>query len=146
MLTHLIKQKGLLWQEQFIPLTNKSSELPEKLYPEATILYQKSKEHPYVSRGGLKLAHALQEFSIDLQEKIVLDIGSSTGGFTDVSLRAGAKRVYALDVGTNQLAWKLRNDERVTVMEQTTSAIVSRGILFMVFLNLPVRTCRFRFN
>lgn len=88
-------------------------------YPESKILYQKSKDHPYVSRGGLKLAHALKEFSVDLEGKIVLDIGSSTGGFTDVSLRAGAKRVYALDVGTNQLAWKLRIDDRVTVMEQT---------------------------
>lgn len=84
-----------------------------------TELYIKGQEKRYVSRGGFKLEEALNYFNISLQEKIVLDIGASTGGFTDVSLQKGAKSVYALDVGTNQLAWKLRNDERVIVMEQT---------------------------
>ncbi|MDR2464886.1 MAG: TlyA family RNA methyltransferase [Streptococcaceae bacterium] len=74
---------------------------------------------PYVSRGGLKLEKAIQIFDLDFSGKTVLDIGASTGGFTDVSLQNGAKLVYALDVGTNQLAWKLRNDPRVKVMEQT---------------------------
>ena len=73
----------------------------------------------YVSRGGLKLEKALEVFDISVNEKIVLDIGSSTGGFTDCALQNGAKHCYALDVGTNQLAWKIRNDERVTVMEKT---------------------------
>ncbi|MCM3637451.1 TlyA family RNA methyltransferase [Sporosarcina luteola] len=73
----------------------------------------------YVSRGGLKLEKALEVFDISVQDKIVLDIGSSTGGFTDCALQNGAKHCYALDVGTNQLAWKIRSDERVTVMEKT---------------------------
>jgi 23S rRNA (cytidine1920-2'-O)/16S rRNA (cytidine1409-2'-O)-methyltransferase len=76
---------------------------------------------PYVSRGGLKLAHALEVFGLAerVAGNVALDIGASTGGFTDVLLQAGAERVYAVDVGTNQLAWKLRSDPRVTVMEQT---------------------------
>lgn len=73
----------------------------------------------YVSRGGLKLEKALNTFNISVQDKIMLDIGSSTGGFTDCALQNGAKFVYALDVGTNQLVWKLRNDPRVQAMEQT---------------------------
>jgi len=73
----------------------------------------------YVSRGGLKLEKALDVFDISVNDKIVLDIGSSTGGFTDCALQNGAEHCYALDVGTNQLAWKIRSDERVTVMEKT---------------------------
>lgn len=73
----------------------------------------------YVSRGGQKLAHALKVFDISLQGEVVLDIGASTGGFTDVALQNGAQKVYALDVGTNQLDWKLRKDPRVISMEQT---------------------------
>ncbi|MDO4680422.1 MAG: TlyA family RNA methyltransferase [Aerococcus sp.] len=84
-----------------------------------SVLHQKGNPLPYVSRGGLKLAKALDVFEIDLTDQNVLDIGSSTGGFTDVALQNGASHCYALDVGTNQLVWKLRNDERVTVMEQT---------------------------
>lgn len=84
-----------------------------------TLLYVKGAEQLYVSRGGQKLQHALDHFNIDLKDQTVLDIGASTGGFTDVSLQNGARLVYALDVGTNQLAWKLRIDERVVVMEQT---------------------------
>lgn len=82
-------------------------------------LHVKGERLKYVSRGGLKLEKALKEFSISLEDKVVLDIGSSTGGFTDVSLQSGASHCYALDVGTNQLDWKLRNDDRVTVMEKT---------------------------
>ncbi len=74
---------------------------------------------PYVSRGGLKLEKALKVFDIDVKEKIMIDIGSSTGGFTDCALQNGAKMSYAVDVGYNQLAWKLRQDERVEVMERT---------------------------
>ncbi|WP_416149565.1 TlyA family RNA methyltransferase [Salipaludibacillus sp. HK11] len=84
-----------------------------------SILTLKGKVMPYVSRGGLKLERAIEVFNFDLNNKIVLDIGSSTGGFTDCSLQKGAKLVYALDVGYNQLAWKLRQDERVVVMERT---------------------------
>jgi 23S rRNA (cytidine1920-2'-O)/16S rRNA (cytidine1409-2'-O)-methyltransferase len=74
---------------------------------------------PYVSRGGIKLARALQEFSVDLNGKIVLDVGASTGGFTHCVLAHGAKQVYAVDVGYGQLHWKLRNDPRVLVLEKT---------------------------
>ncbi|ARK31388.1 TlyA family RNA methyltransferase [Halalkalibacter krulwichiae] len=74
---------------------------------------------PYVSRGGLKLEKAIEVFQLSLQDKIVIDIGASTGGFTDCSLQNGAKAVYSLDVGYNQLAWKLRQDDRVIVMERT---------------------------
>lgn len=79
----------------------------------------KGKQLPYVSRGGLKLEKALQVFDFDVKGKKMLDIGASTGGFTDCALQNGAVHSYALDVGYNQLAWKLRNDERVTVMERT---------------------------
>lgn len=78
----------------------------------------KGEKLKYVSRGGLKLEKALQVFGISVDGKTTLDIGASTGGFTDVMLQSGAKLVYAVDVGTNQLVWKLRNDERVRSMEQ----------------------------
>ncbi len=74
---------------------------------------------PYVSRGGLKLAHALDEFGVDVRGAVAADIGASTGGFTDVLLQRGARHIYAIDVGYGQLAWKLRNDERVVAMERT---------------------------
>lgn len=79
----------------------------------------KGSQLKYVSRGGLKLEKALEVFDISVKDKIMLDIGSSTGGFTDCALQNGAKHCYALDVGTNQLAWKIRSDDRVTVMEKT---------------------------
>ena len=78
-------------------------------------------EAPWVSRGGRKLAHALAHFAIDAGDRIALDIGASTGGFTDVLLQAGARRVYAVDVGYGQLAWKLRSDPRVVVLERTNA-------------------------
>lgn len=74
---------------------------------------------PYVSRGGVKLEHALEDFRVPVRGRICLDVGASTGGFTDVLLHAGAERVYAVDVGYGQLAWTLRNDSRVIVMERT---------------------------
>ncbi len=85
------------------------------------------KDHPWVSRGGIKLAHALQEFQIDITDAVAIDVGSSTGGFTDVLLSSGAKRVYAVDSGTNQLAWKLRCDDRVIVHEQTSARILTQA-------------------
>lgn len=82
-------------------------------------LHVKGQVLKYVSRGGLKLEKAIEVFNLNLKDKIMLDIGSSTGGFSDCGLQNGVKLVYALDVGTNQLVWKLRNDPRVVVMEQT---------------------------
>jgi len=81
----------------------------------------KAPDHPWVSRGGLKLAHALETFSIDVAGMTALDIGASTGGFTDVLLHHGAARVVALDVGHNQIDWKLRSDPRVTVIEHVNA-------------------------
>ncbi|TMJ18598.1 MAG: TlyA family RNA methyltransferase [Alphaproteobacteria bacterium] len=81
----------------------------------------RGKEHPWVSRGGIKLAHALDHFGWDVSGATALDVGSSTGGFTDVLLHKGAAKVFAVDVGTNQLAWKLRQDPRVSVHEQTNA-------------------------
>ncbi|NQX58906.1 TlyA family RNA methyltransferase [Paenibacillus qinlingensis] len=83
------------------------------------VLKVKGALHPYVSRGGLKLEKALKHFVIDLHDAVMLDIGASTGGFTDCALQNGAASVYAVDVGYNQLDWSLRNDERVHVMERT---------------------------
>lgn len=85
----------------------------------------KGSDHPWVSRGGIKLAHALEEFGIDVNRLVSMDVGSSTGGFTDVLLTNGAARVYAVDSGTNQLAWKLRQDDRVIVHEQTSARILT---------------------
>jgi len=85
----------------------------------------KGKDHPWVSRGGIKLDHALRHFSIDVTDLVAMDVGSSTGGFTDVLLSGGAKKVYAVDSGTNQLAWKLRQDDRVVVHEQTSARILT---------------------
>lgn len=92
---------------------------PGEKIPEDAVLTVKGKVMPYVSRGGLKLEKALKEFDIDVQGKCMIDVGSSTGGFTDCALQNGARQSYAVDVGYNQLAWKLRQDPRVIVMERT---------------------------
>ena len=83
-------------------------------------------DHPWVSRGGVKLAHALKHFGIDPGGLTALDIGASSGGFTDVLLTHGAARVYAVDVGSGQLAWRLRNDKRVVVLEKTNARHLTR--------------------
>ncbi|MCC3373402.1 TlyA family RNA methyltransferase [Cohnella sp. REN36] len=87
--------------------------------PRDADLVVKGAPHPYVSRGGLKLEKAIRHFGLDLEGAVMLDIGASTGGFTDCALQNGAKHVYAIDVGYNQLDWSLRQDERVRVMERT---------------------------
>ncbi|MGD9810327.1 MAG: TlyA family RNA methyltransferase [Sphingobium sp.] len=85
----------------------------------------RGRDHPWVSRGGIKLAHGLESFGWDVAGIVAMDVGSSTGGFTDVLLTNGAERVYAVDSGTNQLAWKLRSDPRVIVLEQTSARILT---------------------
>jgi 23S rRNA (cytidine1920-2'-O)/16S rRNA (cytidine1409-2'-O)-methyltransferase len=85
----------------------------------------RGRDHPWVSRGGIKLDHALAHFGWDVTHAVAIDVGSSTGGFTDVLLTRGAARVYAVDSGTNQLAWKLRQDDRVIVHEQTSARILT---------------------
>ena len=89
----------------------------------------RGREHPWVSRGGIKLAHALDQFAWHVTGAVALDVGSSTGGFTDVLLQRGAARVFAVDVGTNQLAWKLRQDPRVVVHEQTNARYLTPQIV-----------------
>jgi 23S rRNA (cytidine1920-2'-O)/16S rRNA (cytidine1409-2'-O)-methyltransferase len=87
----------------------------------------RGRDHPWVSRGGLKLAHALDHFAIDAGDRVALDIGAATGGFTDVLLARGARRVYAVDVGHGQLAWKLRQDPRVVLRERTNARYLGRA-------------------
>lgn len=96
---------------------------------EDTALSVKGRDHPWVSRGGIKLDHGLTHFGFDVTGAVALDVGSSTGGFTDVLLTRGAARVYAVDVGTNQLAWKLRSDPRVVVHEQTNARDLNKDII-----------------
>jgi 23S rRNA (cytidine1920-2'-O)/16S rRNA (cytidine1409-2'-O)-methyltransferase len=92
-------------------------------------LIVKGRDHPWVSRGGIKLDHGLTHFGFDVTGAVALDVGSSTGGFTDVLLSRGAAKVYAVDVGTNQLAWKLRSDPRVIVHEQTNARDLTSDIV-----------------
>ena len=99
---------------------------PGDRLPVDTALTLKGKDHPWVSRGGLKLAKALDHFAIDPAGLTCLDLGASTGGFTDVLLTRRAARVYAVDVGHGQLAWKLRQDSRVTVLERTNARTLGR--------------------
>jgi 23S rRNA (cytidine1920-2'-O)/16S rRNA (cytidine1409-2'-O)-methyltransferase len=96
---------------------------------EDAALEVRGKDHPWVSRGGLKLDHGLTHFGFDVIGVVALDVGSSTGGFTDVLLSRGATRVYAVDVGTNQLAWKLRQDPRVVVHEQTNARTLDASLI-----------------
>lgn len=104
-------------------------EKPGTKLPRTSSLHVKGALHPYVSRGGLKLEKAIRHFGLQLEGSTVLDIGASTGGFTDCALQNGAVHVYAVDVGYNQLDWSLRNDPRVTVMERTNFRYMQPGEL-----------------
>ena len=99
------------------------------LLAEDAPLEVRGRDHPWVSRGGVKLDHGLTHFGFDVAGAVALDVGSSTGGFTDVLLSRGAVKVYAIDVGTNQLAWKLRQDPRVIVHEQTNARYLTDEIV-----------------
>jgi len=101
-------------------------EKPGTMLPADDRLEARGPEHPWVSRGGVKLAHGLARFQIDPAGAIALDIGASTGGFTDVLLRAGVARVYSVDVGAGQLDWSLRQDDRIVVLEKTNARYLSR--------------------
>jgi 23S rRNA (cytidine1920-2'-O)/16S rRNA (cytidine1409-2'-O)-methyltransferase len=98
---------------------------PGQTLPADSPLEVRGRDHPWVSRGGIKLAHALDHFALDPAGVVAMDIGSSTGGFTDVLLTRGAAHVFAVDSGTNQLAWKLRQDPRVTVLEQLSARLLT---------------------
>ncbi|HYZ48355.1 MAG TPA: TlyA family RNA methyltransferase [Sphingomonas sp.] len=100
-------------------------EKPGQSLSEDAPLEVRGRDHPWVSRGGVKLAHGLDHFGWDVTDVVAIDVGSSTGGFTDVLLTRGAARVYAVDSGTNQLAWKLRQDPRVVVLEQLSARLLT---------------------
>jgi 23S rRNA (cytidine1920-2'-O)/16S rRNA (cytidine1409-2'-O)-methyltransferase len=102
-------------------------EKPGDPLPPDAALELRGQGHPWVSRGGVKLAHALDHFRIEVAGRVALDIGASTGGFTDVLLVRGAQHVYAVDVGHGQLAWKLRQDPRVTVLERVNARHLTRA-------------------
>lgn len=114
---------GLVFNEQ------ERLDKPGMKVDENITLTVKGKSIPYVGRGGLKLEKALKAFNISAKGKILIDVGSSTGGFTDCALQNGAKLSYAIDVGYNQLDWKLRNDARVVVMERTNFRYVTADML-----------------
>jgi 23S rRNA (cytidine1920-2'-O)/16S rRNA (cytidine1409-2'-O)-methyltransferase len=98
---------------------------PGQALPDDAAIEVRGRDHPWVSRGGIKLAHGLEHFGWDVTGVVAVDVGSSTGGFTDVLLNKGAARVYAVDSGTNQLAWKLRQDPRVIVLEQLSARLLT---------------------
>ncbi|HWX46846.1 MAG TPA: TlyA family RNA methyltransferase [Roseomonas sp.] len=104
-------------------------EKPGQPVAEDTPLEVKGQEHPWVSRGGMKLAHALAHFGLSPEGRIAVDVGASTGGFTDVLLQHGAAKVYAVDVGHGQLAWKLRSDPRVVVLERTNARRLDAALI-----------------
>jgi 23S rRNA (cytidine1920-2'-O)/16S rRNA (cytidine1409-2'-O)-methyltransferase len=102
---------------------------PGQQLAEDVPLEVRGRDHPWVSRGGIKLAHAIEHFALDPTGAVAMDIGSSTGGFTDVLLQKGAAHVFAVDSGTNQLAWKLRQDPHVTVLEQTSARTLTTEMI-----------------
>lgn len=104
-------------------------EKPGQQIPEDSELEVRGRDHPWVSRGGIKLAAAIEAFGLDPAGAVAMDIGSSTGGFTDVLLANGAAHVFAVDSGTNQLAWELRSDDRVTVLEQTNARALTPELI-----------------
>jgi len=102
---------------------------PGDRWPLDVVLDVRGKDHPWVSRGGIKLAHGLAHFGWDIAGAVVIDVGASTGGFTDVALQAGAAKIYAVDVGHGQLAWKLRQDPRVVVLEKTNARTLTSALI-----------------
>ncbi len=131
----LVTQKGFFETREkakrsimagIVKVNNEVLDKPGTQVPIDAVIEVKGELHPFVSRGGLKLLKAIETFHIDLKNKVVMDIGASTGGFTDCSLQYGAKEVYALDVGYGQLAWSLRQDPRVHVMERTNFRYVKK--------------------
>ena len=101
----------------------------ERVETTAVLRLKHHREHGFVSRGGIKLEHAIREFLVDVTDCICLDVGASTGGFTDCLLQYGARRVYAADVGYGQLAWSLRTNDKVVVLERTHSQNLNRELV-----------------
>ncbi len=133
-LDHLLVDRGLaenrtraqaLIMAGLVLVDDKPVDKPGHGVSAASDIRVKGKDHPWVSRGGVKLDHGLGQFAIDPSGQVCLDLGASTGGFTDVLLAQGAAKVYAVDVGHGQLDWKLRNDDRVVVLEKTNARNLS---------------------
>jgi 23S rRNA (cytidine1920-2'-O)/16S rRNA (cytidine1409-2'-O)-methyltransferase len=134
-LDKLLVERGLVsTRQRALPLIMEGKVLvngllvtkPGTLVDEDAQIILKEEEIPYVSRGGLKLESALTNFNISVKDKIAMDVGASTGGFTDCLLQRGAKKVYCIDVGYGQLAWKLRRDQRVVLIERTNIRYLER--------------------
>lgn len=119
------KAKAIIMAGQ-VYADNQKADKCGTVYEETVSIEVRGNAMPYVSRGGYKLEKAMESFKLDLNGKITMDIGASTGGFTDCMLQNGAKKVYAVDVGYGQLAWKLRTDERVVNLERTNMRKVTR--------------------
>ncbi len=119
------KAKALI-MSGVIYVDNQKSDKPGTTYGENVKLEMRGGKPKYVSRGGLKLEKAMRSFSLDLKDFITMDIGASTGGFTDCMLQNGAKKVYAIDVGYGQLDWRLRNDQRVVNLERTNVRYITK--------------------
>lgn len=115
--------------EGLVYVDNQKSDKPGTNYDENCSIEVRNNKPRYVSRGGLKLEKALNEFSINLENLVCMDIGASTGGFTDCMLQNGCKKVYAVDVGYGQLAWKLRNNPQVVNLERTNIRYIDRSIV-----------------
>lgn len=108
---------------------NQKSDKPGSMYKEDCKIEVRGAKNPYVSRGGLKLEKAIKTFNINLKDLIAMDVGASTGGFTDCMLKNGCKKVYSVDVGYGQLDWKLRNDERVVNLERTNIRYIDKSLI-----------------
>lgn len=128
--TELSRQRAQTMIMSGIVYVNNQKELKAgTMFPEGAVIEVRGEGLKYVSRGGLKLEKAMETFGMDLSGRVCMDIGSSTGGFTDCMLQNGASRVYAVDVGKGQLHYKLRNDERVVVMEKTNIRLVTPDMI-----------------
>lgn len=122
------KAKALIMSGN-VYVNNEKADKPGMVYDISSNIEVRGKPIPYVSRGGLKLEKAINEYEISLNNKITMDIGASTGGFTDCMLQNGASKVYSIDVGYGQLAWSLRNNERVVNLERTNIRHLSEDII-----------------
>lgn len=115
--------------EGIVYVDNQKSDKPGSMYKEDCKIEVRGVKNPYVSRGGLKLEKAMKTFNIDLKDLVAMDIGASTGGFTDCMLKNGCKKVYSVDVGYGQLDWKLRNDPRVVNLERTNIRYIDKSLI-----------------
>ena len=115
--------------EGLVYVNNQKEDKPGTVIKEDSLIEYRGNELKYVSRGGYKLEKAIDIFNLDIDKKICMDIGSSTGGFTDCMLQNGAKKVFAIDCGTNQLAYKLRLDERVVSLEKTNARYLTKNMI-----------------